>query len=135
MVNPSDVEDPLCVPTGCAGSIAGHGILVSLEDWFDKYILPLPPEAQIMTGWNEAGEDRHHWGSVWWDEYRKRCRQFWPFRYWLHWELPISLAVWKRRLITEPMWWVRHRLPPHRYHILPTGLPPGYYDPDIRFLH
>ena len=106
-----------------------------LREWFDRYIFPLPPEAQIMTGWNEAGEDRHHWGSLWWREYRARCRRWWPVRHWLHWAFPIWLAVWKRRLITQPIWWVRHRLPPHRYHVLPTGLPPGYYDPDTRFLH
>jgi len=30
-------------------------------------------------------------------------------------------------------WWVRHRIDPrHRYHVVSTGLPPGYHDPDVR---
>lgn len=32
-------------------------------------------------------------------------------------------------------WWFRHRLDPrHRYHVVRTGLCPGYYDPDIRLM-
>lgn len=31
----------------------------------------------------------------------------------------------------EAWWWVLHRVhPKHRYHVLKTGLPPGYHDPD-----
>lgn len=33
-------------------------------------------------------------------------------------------------------WWFNHRfVPKHRYNIIRTGLPPGYYDPDDQLLH
>jgi len=36
---------------------------------------------------------------------------------------------------SDTYWWFIHRLvPKHRYHVVDTGLPPGYYDPDIRLL-
>jgi len=35
----------------------------------------------------------------------------------------------------DAYWWVAHRVSPrHRYHVINTGLKPGYYDPDIRLL-
>lgn len=105
------------------------------KEFFDR-ILPIPSDDVVMSGWNEEGEDRHHWGMKWWDEWGVRCRQSWPFRYWLHHTFPITLSVWRRRFFKDPYWWVTHRLcPRHRYHVLPTGLPPGYYDPDTRFTH
>lgn len=36
---------------------------------------------------------------------------------------------------TNAYWWVVHRIiPKHRYHVVKTGLPPGYYDPCVRVL-
>ena len=33
-------------------------------------------------------------------------------------------------------WWLQHRLNPrHRYHVIPTGLRPDYWDIDTRMLH
>ena len=38
-----------------------------------------------------------------------------------------------RRRLRDAKWWLLHRLVPrHRYHIIRTGLKPGYYDPDWR---
>lgn len=43
---------------------------------------------------------------------------------------------WLRSNIRDAYWWVRHRIDPnHRYHVLPTGLKPGYYDIDTLMLH
>jgi hypothetical protein len=41
-----------------------------------------------------------------------------------------------RHSISEAKWWVLHRLvPKHRYHVVNTGLRPGYHDIDERILH
>ena len=38
--------------------------------------------------------------------------------------------------VDEILWALRHRFDPrHRYNILKTGLPPGYYDPDQQILY
>jgi hypothetical protein len=93
-----------------------------IRDWWDDYVLPMPKRPGALT--------MEEWG-----EYHERTTKAHPFRHWLHSDLPIFASIWKRRLIHDPYWWVRHRLPPHRYNILHTGLKPGYYDPDTRFLH
>lgn len=37
--------------------------------------------------------------------------------------------------LQDAIWWFRHRfVPRHRYNIVRTGLPPGYYDPDERLI-
>jgi hypothetical protein len=46
--------------------------------------------------------------------------------------------LWWRacRACKDTQWWFRHRFEPrHRYHFVSTGLPPGYYDPDLRLIH
>jgi hypothetical protein len=38
--------------------------------------------------------------------------------------------------LTDIKWWILHRIwPSNKYHIVNTGLPPGYYDADTRLLH
>lgn len=50
-------------------------------------------------------------------------------------ELPDWLYHVLRRL-KEFRYWFLYRLHPrHRYHVVRTGLPPGYYDQDTRMLH
>ena len=40
-----------------------------------------------------------------------------------------------RRWYKDSIWWFRHRFDPrHRYNIVRTELPPGYYDPETRIL-
>lgn len=40
------------------------------------------------------------------------------------------------RCVRDALWAVRHRVDPrHRYHMVNTGLAPGYYDTDERILH
>lgn len=44
-------------------------------------------------------------------------------------------CVWLRRT-REFVWKIIHRVhPKHRYHVVKTGLKPGYYDPDVRILY
>lgn len=44
----------------------------------------------------------------------------------------VKAWYWLRR--QEPIWWLRHRTT-DRYHVVGTGLPPGYYDKDTQMLH
>jgi hypothetical protein len=38
--------------------------------------------------------------------------------------------------IKDIYWWIKHRIDPrHRYHVIKTGLKPGYYDIDHLLLH
>jgi len=47
-----------------------------------------------------------------------------------HWLRDVS------RKLDDALWWFRHRLDPRRrFHVVPTGLKPGYLDPDVRILH
>ena len=41
-----------------------------------------------------------------------------------------------RRIVRDIYWGIRHRLDPrNRYHVMDTGLRPGYWDPDSRILN
>lgn len=41
-----------------------------------------------------------------------------------------------KHYVRESLWAIHHRLSPrHRYHMVNTGLKPGYYDVDTRMLH
>ena len=43
---------------------------------------------------------------------------------------------WRNSRIRDLYWALRHRLDPrHRYHVMQTGLAPGYWDPDSRILN
>jgi hypothetical protein len=48
------------------------------------------------------------------------------------WPWYTSAWYWLRRL--DPIWWIKHRTI-DRYHVVGTGLPPGYYDKDTQMLH
>lgn len=44
--------------------------------------------------------------------------------------------AWLRFRNPGPIWWLKYRLvPSHQYHIIRTGLPPGYHDTGTRLLY
>lgn len=45
-----------------------------------------------------------------------------------------QLPLYAHNLVVNMYWWVRHRTT-DKYHVLETGLPPGYYDPDTRIIN
>lgn len=48
----------------------------------------------------------------------------------IHWVHSLLLKI------SDAKYWVYYRLhPDHKYHIVVTGLEPGYYEPDTRLLH
>lgn len=71
----------------------------------------------IFAEWNE------------WDTIYSKTKSQYPIRYFLFHDLPIALAIWKRKFITDPIWWIKYRTT-HQSHFLKTGLEPGYYDYD-----
>jgi hypothetical protein len=109
-----------------------------IKDWFDAHIFPMPPYKSIMFDYDSEhpGRGTFNEQNQWWDEWHRRATTQHRFRYWLHWTFSLFLSHWKRKLIHDPYWWARHRIDPrHRYHIIRTGLPAGYWDPDSRLLH
>lgn len=69
-----------------------------------------------------------------WSSFRKEFKQKAPIRYWIHYDFrkKITLPIkWKYREISN---WFRYRTV-DRYHILNTGLEPGYYEIDTRMLN
>lgn len=70
-----------------------------------------------------------------WRKWEEKARREHPIWYFLLHTLPTELSVLWRRLVTEPIWWVKYRLlPRHRYHLVPTGDKPGYADQLHRML-
>jgi len=73
-------------------------------------------------------------GEPTWEDWRARARAEYPVRYFISERL---LGRIERTVqdIRDAYWWARHRIDPrHRYHVVKTGLPPGYYDPCDRIL-
>lgn len=69
-----------------------------------------------------------------WSSFRKEFRQKAPIRYWIHHKFRrkyIYPVKWKYEKLSS---WIRYRTT-NRYHVLNTGLEPGYYDIDTKMLH
>jgi|SRR5438552_1256554 len=102
-----------------------------ISDWLDKYIFPLPEYDVVMLDYLA----HPRMTSEWWDEYHKRIKTAHPYRNWLHNTLMPWFSYTGTRYFKDPYWKLQHRFnPKHRYHMINTGLRPGYADPDIRLL-
>lgn len=78
------------------------------------------PEALGLDEWDAWEEKTRAEHPAWWFFHRTLQRKWDRF--------------WAR--VRDAKWWVLHRVAPrHRYNLLRTGLPPGYYDLDERILH
>ena len=67
-----------------------------------------------------------------WAEWKTEMKSKYPIRFFFRETLPLRWTVNITYPIRNAKWWVLHRIhPKHRYHKVDTGLPPGYYDPDI----
>ena len=110
-----------------------HGLKIDLpepkkneRDFKDGWVYPtgrfdwIKP---IALGWGE------------WDDWKLEMQKKYPVRYFIHESIPdIWSDVWEYgvvRFFHNLKWNILHRFhPKHRYHMVPTGLKPGYYDPD-----
>ncbi len=70
-----------------------------------------------------------------WQDWNEIARNNFPIRYWIQEKVSLWFRVkWMR--IKDVKWWFLHRFhPKHRYNVVDTGLPPGYYDVDTLMLH
>lgn len=88
----------------------------------DKLVLKDKPSAATARGWRE------------WHRDAKRAQ---PFAYWLN-EVALDWLEDRWKDIKSPFdktrWYIRYRVF-DRYHVIPTGLEPGYHDCDTRLLH
>lgn len=72
-----------------------------------------------------------------WDQWHEKMRKEKPLAYWLNETVPdFCKDFWKTIIspFTNTKAWIRYRVF-DRYHIINTGLEPGYYDCDERMLH
>jgi hypothetical protein len=66
-----------------------------------------------------------------WEERKKKQKELYPIWFFFHKTIPSKWRRFSYILTHEIPWWFKHRLiPQHRYHVVRTGLKPGYYDPD-----
>lgn len=98
-------------------------IVKSCKEYFSKYFRPLnKPGALTWDGW---------------DEWHEKAKTDNPWGYWMYETVPVFLDRCRRK-ITDPInntrYWIRHRTF-DRYHIIKTGLKPGYNGFDERCLH
>ena len=84
-----------------------------------KIFLPEKPSSLTAKGWHD---------------YRIEEKQKYPIRYFIHETCMNGIYIFKRKFITDPIWWIRHRTI-DRYHVFYTGLKPGYHDKDEVLLY
>lgn len=71
-----------------------------------------------------------------WDDWDKEVKKRWPIRFYLFDTLADEISHRWKWWVTDPIWKFKHRfIPKHKYHILRTGLKPGYHDPDTQMLY
>lgn len=69
-----------------------------------------------------------------WDRYNGRLKRRFPVRWFLSNDIPDFWTDWVKRPIRSTRSFFRYRTK-DRYHIVDTGLEPGYYDSDTRMIH
>lgn len=71
-----------------------------------------------------------------WNEWDDCIKERWPVRFYIYEEIiPTIQGKWNY-YVTENIWKFKHRfIPKHKYHIVDTGLPPGYHDPSESMLY
>ena len=68
-----------------------------------------------------------------WEEFKMRFRKEAPIRYFLTEVAGFKISMIGTRL-SRTVWWIRHRTT-NRYHVVKTGLEPGWHDVDEKILH
>ena len=70
-----------------------------------------------------------------WKQWEEQSKKSHPVKYFLSETFPIFFGRIKNR-ISDGIYWVKYRtMPRHKYHLVKTGLSPGYYDKDALILH
>ena len=69
-----------------------------------------------------------------WRLFRREFKEKAPVRYWIQNDLRYSIVmpvIWKIQNVRH---WFAYRTY-NRFHVVKTGLPPGYYEPEVQLLH
>lgn len=69
-----------------------------------------------------------------WDEWEKINKFKYPIRYFIFEAFPDFIYFYIKSPIKDFYWWVIHRTF-DKYHVINTGLKPGYYDVDTLMFH
>lgn len=89
---------------------------------------------KFLTPWNKDRPTSLPWGG--WTKWKNEQKAKYPVRFFFFDTIPDYFRLHAWWPLQRVKWWVLHRIhPQYRYHIVKTGLKPGYYDPDIRILH
>jgi hypothetical protein len=71
-----------------------------------------------------------------WEKWEWHARSHYPVRYFLSETLPHLIFYSPHHVARKVYYWFQHRFNPrHRYNVVKTGLPPGYYDKDTLMLY
>jgi hypothetical protein len=99
--------------------------MYDMERFFNKIIDELTIDKPFALQWHE------------WDEWETKMRTERPFAYWLNETMPdFFRSIYKST--TKPFNDLRYAIRVRvfdRYHVIPTGLKPGYSDADTRMMH
>ena len=100
-----------------------------------EYIRPIISKETIQPKGRKIWELRTHgaYDAEGWQDWSTLAKKEFPVRYWLD----RTCFPWFRHQASRfdrIKWWVCHRTI-DRYHVVDTGLEPGYYDCDYRILH
>jgi hypothetical protein len=103
-----------------------------IEKRIEDFLNPKPVSKlwQFIKGFTTPG------AMTWdgWRDWKKEVKAKYPIRYWLFRTLPHLYRVHIEMRLDDWKYWVRHRTT-DKFHIIETGLKPGYYDYDKRMLH
>lgn len=69
-----------------------------------------------------------------WREWDKIKKSNYPFLYFAFETFSDFISFYIKRPIKDAYWWIRHRTF-DKYHVINTGLKPGYYDVDTLMFH
>ncbi len=102
-----------------------------------RFQMPTEEERQQQFEENKADPRKEPFAATMeeWKDIRERQQTEYPMWYFFHKTVP-SWYRHKCRQLKDFRNWFRYRLlPSRRYHVVKTGLPPGWYDTDTRIFH
>lgn len=90
-------------------------LFAKFNDWMDFN----PPGAMSSMGWRLFGEE---------------FKEVAPIRYWIKHDFMRGVVWPVKRAFTNVVYWIRYRTT-HKYHVIKTGLKPGYSEIETIMLH
>lgn len=105
---------------------------MNIKETIDKYFRPWEKDKPCALPIDFGKETPEYTWNDWEDETKSK----WPIRFYLFHDLPFEISCKWKWWIIDPIWKFKYRfISKHKYHIVRTGLKPGYYDPDTLMLY